>query len=759
MSQRIEIENHLHNNGYKLKGKHIIKNSSKGRPEICGLVNATNLYFFSENPYPYKSQVNLFRDILGDDYKPEQYQAPEVKALERENDFTLEQYQENSMFKNRLSTFLKEYDTDASEKLYNIKGVKSGYLKGATYFPYINHKGVFRTAKAVMYNQDTGKRDKDIQGNWFHAYRDILRELDMSFASKSAKCFFGEHLVPENDNPIVILESEKTALIMSALFDGITFIATGGLHFLRGLDTSFMADRDIYLFPDNGAKEWFKIAKERDWYVSELLEKDFVKTGSDIADFLEVETDEEEALTEALRQELEAIVSGDLIRVRELTLNFGYKQKKSMRFCSNNMSEKGFVTYRDDSTRCGGEYFRGNHFKIYDNKFGVLTSNIDLNRWEVEDGKKVQPTEEDFIDRLKETFLVAKRLNPEFDLAEMFHLILPHVVEFSNYTFSSEYILMVLIPAWDTIDSDASEYIRPRDWQSKMSTDATVKDIYEFMGLLADDRVLKRFVSSLERFLTKVDNNRYIQPSSIGIDKKRGNTLVWNLVNRYNDEFIQCATEKTFDNLMQIADYLEDVLELDQNSVTVYDIYRVANICSNFKLPSTRIIHDNVLVSERAIKKFKGFEIDDKAEQSKEEIVTSVRYLLNNRDKVSFDRVKMSQKEDSKSVIEASCSVSIEDMTKYYDAPVEIEAVVYEDECVASVLDLTNSIFNQVDEVEAIQRGEQFHYEWLEFHNKDSREIDFMLERDVFQQEMSSISVDNALSYLNSIQYECRLSA
>ena len=440
-------------------------------------------------------------------------------------------------------------------------------------------------------------------------------------------------------------------------------------------------------------------------------------------------------------------------------LEFNYKKTAVRGYCSNNFNNSGLVTYRDDSREAGAEFFRGNNFKIYDMKFNVLTTHIDLNEWKPVDGKKVRPTTEDFVNRLKEMYIIAKRLNPEVSIRDCFHLTLPHILEYSNYTFNSDYIRKELIPDWDTIDSDASEYIKKRDWQSKMSTDATVKDIYEFMGLLAEDRVLKRFISSLEGFLMKIDKNRYIQPSSIGIDKKRGNTLVWNLVNRYNDEFIQCATEKTYDNLMQIADYLEDVLELDQNSVTVYDIYRVANICSNFKLPSTRIIHDNVLVSERAIKKFKGFEIDDKAEQSKEEIVTSVRYLLNNRDKVSFDRVKMSQKEDSKSVIEASCSVSIEDMTKYYDAPVEIEAVVYEDECVASVLDLTNSIFNQVDEVEAIQRGEQFHYEWLEFHNKDSREIDFMLERDVFQQEMSSISVDNALSYLNSIQYECRLSA
>jgi hypothetical protein len=312
-------------------------------------------------------------------------------------------------------------------------------------------------------------------------------------------------------------------------------------------------------------------------------------------------------------------------------LEFNYKKTAVRGYCSNNFNNSGLVTYRDDSREAGAEFFRGNNFKIYDMKFNVLTTHIDLNEWKPVDGKKVRPTTEDFVNRLKEMYIIAKRLNPEVSIRDCFHLTLPHILEYSNYTFNSDYIRKELIPDWDSIDSDASEYIKQRDWQCKMSPDVTVKDKYHFMSLLAEDRVLKRFISSLERFLMKTDNNSYIQPSSIGIDKKRGNTLVWNLVNRYNDEFIQCATEKTFDNLMQIADYLEDVLELDQNSVTVYDIYRVANICSNFKLPSLRVIHDNVLVSERAIKKFKGFDIDDKAEQSKEEIVTSVKYLLNNR--------------------------------------------------------------------------------------------------------------------------------
>ena len=343
-------------------------------------------------------------------------------------------------------------------------------------------------------------------------------------------------------------------------------------------------------------------------------------------------------------------------------LEFNYKKTYVRGYCSSNFTNSGLVTYRDDSREAGAEFFRGNNFKIYDEKFNLLTTRIDLNEWKPLDGKKVRPTTEDFVNRLKEMYIIAKRLNPDESIRDYFRETLPHILEYSNYTFNSDYIKKELIPDWDTIDLDASEYIKQRDWQCKMSPDVTVKDKYHFMSLLAEDRGLKRLITILEKLLLLLDSNSYIDLKSIGIDRKRGNKLVWDIVNKYNTQFIQCPTKKSYDNLIKIAEYLEEVFESDEKVGTVYNgIYRVTNILANYKLPSVNEIYSNVLVGEKSVRKFKSFTIDSEAEKSKDEVRFIIEYLLNNRDKVSFERVKKSQKEDSKSTIEATYSITIDD--------------------------------------------------------------------------------------------------
>ena len=78
-------------------------------------------------------------------------------------------------------------------------------------------------------------------------------------------------------------------------------------------------------------------------------------------------------------------------------LEFNYKKTVVRGYCSNNFTNSGLVTYRDDSKRTGAEFFRGNNFKIYDEKFNVLTTRIDLNEWKPVDCKKVKPTTEDIL--------------------------------------------------------------------------------------------------------------------------------------------------------------------------------------------------------------------------------------------------------------------------------------------------------------------------------------------------------------------------
>ena len=255
--------------------------------------NKNNVYFYAQNVAPFKHGTNTFKEILGNDfvYTPNVFlgKSPHGDHTQKEQVvFTFEDYIKTTQAKNNFSRYLFNQAPNLSN-LYDIRGIKTGYLKDAVLFPYIDYNNDFITAKIVQYNSITGKRNKDLHANNFHSYKPIKNQLGFDIEKKIEKkytCFFGEHLVPNNNKPVVIVEAEKTAIILSMLFEDIVFIATGGLGNLKNKDYSFLLNRDVYLYPDNGASEWHEIGKKRNWFVSEILEAKGTK-GSDAVDYLE----------------------------------------------------------------------------------------------------------------------------------------------------------------------------------------------------------------------------------------------------------------------------------------------------------------------------------------------------------------------------------------------------------------------------------------------------------------------------------------
>lgn len=55
-----------------------------------------------------------------------------------------------------------------------------------------------------------------------------------------------------NKNPVAIVESEKTAILMSTLMPDYTWLATGGLHNLNPAMFTALKRYKIQLFPDLG---------------------------------------------------------------------------------------------------------------------------------------------------------------------------------------------------------------------------------------------------------------------------------------------------------------------------------------------------------------------------------------------------------------------------------------------------------------------------------------------------------------------------
>jgi hypothetical protein len=140
-------------------------------------------------------------------------------------------------------------------KMYNV-----GTLNGSTVFWQVDVNGNVRSGKMMFYNDDTGKRRKRETniGNitWVHKVLDIP---DFNLV----QCFFGEHLLPlYPDKKVIIVESEKTAIIASLYVPEYLWLANSGNNGLSAKKFEVLKNRDVILHPDHGQYEkWLEKSK------------------------------------------------------------------------------------------------------------------------------------------------------------------------------------------------------------------------------------------------------------------------------------------------------------------------------------------------------------------------------------------------------------------------------------------------------------------------------------------------------------------
>ena len=248
---------------------------------------------------------------LGDyTIKPEriaQYQKPKrinfipLKTMKA----TLRHYENNNfvVFLNRLfePNLVKEITTN----IFHV-GTSSSLWKGATVFWQMDASSNLREAKIMLYDPLTGKRIKKEQepkkGRAKVSYigKRILKKMGIQEPNLKL-CFFGEHQLNDTTKPIAIVESEKTAILMTAFTimkkaPNYTWIATGGktgINLKYPNNTSILSGRKVLLFPDlNGYEEWEEYANHLnncDVSVSNVLRDNCApedkEKGLDIADF------------------------------------------------------------------------------------------------------------------------------------------------------------------------------------------------------------------------------------------------------------------------------------------------------------------------------------------------------------------------------------------------------------------------------------------------------------------------------------------
>jgi hypothetical protein len=170
-------------------------------------------------------------------------------------------------FYNYFSKILSEEALDDAYKLYKVGRYNHKNWTNCVLFWQIDANGKVRTGKIFKYNPSKGKR---IAQNWFHSlhYKD-------QFELKQVP--FGLHLIDQSPyKKIAIVESEKTAILMSIAIPNFIWIAVGGCQNLNYSMLSEIKNRDLILFPDAGKYElWLskidKLPKSNFYTVSDML--------------------------------------------------------------------------------------------------------------------------------------------------------------------------------------------------------------------------------------------------------------------------------------------------------------------------------------------------------------------------------------------------------------------------------------------------------------------------------------------------------
>ena len=192
-----------------------------------------------------------------------------------------------------LNSLFEVKEVNKTKCDYLITGTDMKWPR-STMFWQIDHNEQIRAGKVMLYNPEDGKRVKEPYNHidWLH---NIQNDKDFNLC----QCLFGLHRINEpNQNPIAIVESEKTAIIMSIVLPEYIWMATGAKHGLNIDKLKPLKNRQIVLYPDKGEFEnWQKIeieGKKNNFRIttSDLLENTELEAGADLVDLYEIKNEQ-----------------------------------------------------------------------------------------------------------------------------------------------------------------------------------------------------------------------------------------------------------------------------------------------------------------------------------------------------------------------------------------------------------------------------------------------------------------------------------
>lgn len=167
--------------------------------------------------------------------------------------------------KNNLCQYIKGKFDDT--KLHSIlKDYCVGSIDGAIIFWQIDTHYNIHRGKCMWYNPD-GHRTKCTRpdGTEYGRVKAMWQYLNRQRENEPEMCYFGQHLLPLHpDKPIALVESEKTALVMSYYYPRFNWLATLSLNNFQSYRLSFLQEskQPLIVFPDFDAYDRWKAKAE-----------------------------------------------------------------------------------------------------------------------------------------------------------------------------------------------------------------------------------------------------------------------------------------------------------------------------------------------------------------------------------------------------------------------------------------------------------------------------------------------------------------
>ena len=190
---------------------------------------------------------------------------------------------------NRLVAYLDNlFNQDiVSCMIYDYFIGTSDHWPGSTVFWQVDYYGKIHGGKVMLYNSHNGKRVKEPFNHvsWVHK---VMGMEDFNLS----QCLFGEHLLRKKTGAVVVIvESEKSAIMLSGILQGCVCLAVGGCQNLTPKICASLKGRDVLLLPDNGKfQEWSEkgslLTMCRQVTIADVMEHRARNEGDDVADLI-----------------------------------------------------------------------------------------------------------------------------------------------------------------------------------------------------------------------------------------------------------------------------------------------------------------------------------------------------------------------------------------------------------------------------------------------------------------------------------------